>query len=471
MGRWEALAETSIDSLDAQAVERFLRAAQAMVNDAERLVTLAAARAASLSIPTVDNTLRKAGCMSSRDARRLARRGEIVAKQPSLGSSPGAVIDTAARACGSLPTSAERDAFLDLAPEVASTCATAETASRRFGALADKVRRQNAEDRLEAQRAAVRAFRGIDPETGMFWLRAELDPETGSRVFAAWDSAVAKVAAAANGNHSPHAYGVALIEMLLGSGAGGQPGAELNIVVDALTLAQWRHTGSVCETYDGQPLPENVVDRLGCVANIAVTVLDEHGELVELGRQRRLPSKAQRNGLRAIYNGCGWPECDARWSACEIHHIKFWEHFGPTDPCNLIPLCRRHHHDIHDRKWQLEMASDRSLTITAPDGSVQSCGPPSRASAAAAASAATSAAASVGASAAARCVAGAARPVRAGPLPEPEPRPPDSPRTRSTTDPSATTATRRRLGEPPGCPDQTGSNTNDHQSPLDNARP
>jgi hypothetical protein len=32
------------------------------------------------------------------------------------------------------------------------------------------------------------------------------------------------------------------------------------------------------------------------------------------------------------------------------------------------PLCKRHHHDIHDRGWIITLDPDRNLTITLPDG-------------------------------------------------------------------------------------------------------
>ena len=32
------------------------------------------------------------------------------------------------------------------------------------------------------------------------------------------------------------------------------------------------------------------------------------------------------------------------------------------------PLCKRHHHDIHDRGWIITLDPERNLTITLPDG-------------------------------------------------------------------------------------------------------
>jgi hypothetical protein len=62
---------------------------------------------------------------------------------------------------------------------------------------------------------------------------------------------------------------------------------------------------------------------------------------------------------------------------CEIHHIHWFEHGGPTDLDNLVPLCSRHHHLVHDLGWHLHLAPDRTLTITPPSGTPPSGTPPS----------------------------------------------------------------------------------------------
>jgi len=58
--------------------------------------------------------------------------------------------------------------------------------------------------------------------------------------------------------------------------------------------------------------------------------------------------------------------------------VIWWERGGFTDLANLLPLCCWHHHAIHDRGWQLTLTENRELTITYPDGSTQSTGPPRR---------------------------------------------------------------------------------------------
>ncbi len=372
MGRWESLSELDVGSLGLVEAEAALAATCRLSAEVGKLQNRLAAQVASFGAP-VEPVVRANSACTNREARQAAARGSAIADQPALGELPSSHVDAAARAASDL-SHAERREFFDQAPAVADTCATPEASQRRLVKLADSVRRQSKSDRLEAQRAAVKASRGRT-DSGMCWLYGEFDPETGAQVFAAWDAAIARRAKQSNGSHGAHTMGLALADLIL-SGSGDRPGAEVNLLIDAHTLAGYEHDGSVSETYDGDPMPPTVIERLGCIANLAVQVINEHGTVINHGRGRRLPSKQQRHWLRATYAGCGWPGCDAPWSACEIHHVTFWRHLGSTDIDNLLPRCRRHHHDIHDRGWHLTLKPDRSIEIRDPRGRVQTHGPP-----------------------------------------------------------------------------------------------
>jgi hypothetical protein len=72
------------------------------------------------------------------------------------------------------------------------------------------------------------------------------------------------------------------------------------------------------------------------------------------------------------------PGCAARFELCKIHHVHWWRHGGRTDLCNLLPICVKHHTLVHKHGWQLQLAADRTLTITHPDGTTMTTGPPRR---------------------------------------------------------------------------------------------
>jgi 5-methylcytosine-specific restriction endonuclease McrA len=99
---------------------------------------------------------------------------------------------------------------------------------------------------------------------------------------------------------------------------------------------------------------------------------------VDLGRSTRLANRSQRRVLRALYPTCAIPGCEARFEQCTIHHVRWWRHGGHTNLDNLVPLCSRHHHRVHDSGWDLTLDANRVLTIVRPDGTLMSTGPPTR---------------------------------------------------------------------------------------------
>ncbi len=74
-----------------------------------------------------------------------------------------------------------------------------------------------------------------------------------------------------------------------------------------------------------------------------------------------------------MHRGCAFPGCEIGFDACRIHHVTWWwEHSGPTDLDNLLPVCERHHHLVHEGGWQLTLDNDpqRTATWVRPDGSL-----------------------------------------------------------------------------------------------------
>jgi len=110
-------------------------------------------------------------------------------------------------------------------------------------------------------------------------------------------------------------------------------------------------------------------------------VLHAPGEL-NLGRTTRLANRAQRRALRALYSCCAIPGCTVAYDRCKLHHIIWWTNDGPTDLDNLLPVCSVHHSNIHHDDWTIELGPNRQLTLTLPDGSILTTGPPHRRTAA-----------------------------------------------------------------------------------------
>ncbi|MEZ5245696.1 MAG: HNH endonuclease signature motif containing protein [Acidimicrobiales bacterium] len=78
------------------------------------------------------------------------------------------------------------------------------------------------------------------------------------------------------------------------------------------------------------------------------------GQPIWVGRDHRTATLEQWKALIARDRGC--VGCGAEVSRCEAHHVIAWLACGPTDIDNLVLLCCRCHHDVHDR--QMELARD-----------------------------------------------------------------------------------------------------------------
>ena len=53
-----------------------------------------------------------------------------------------------------------------------------------------------------------------------------------------------------------------------------------------------------------------------------------------------------------------------------MHHIEFFRNGGKTAVNNLLPLCEKHHHLVHEGGCRLTMTSGRIATWRRPDGTI-----------------------------------------------------------------------------------------------------
>ncbi|MCA0328316.1 MAG: HNH endonuclease [Actinobacteria bacterium] len=72
-----------------------------------------------------------------------------------------------------------------------------------------------------------------------------------------------------------------------------------------------------------------------------------------VGRESRTATKAQRKALAAGQQHCMFPGCRVDASRCEAHHVLPWERGGATCLSDLILLCSRHHHLVHEGRWRI----------------------------------------------------------------------------------------------------------------------
>ncbi|WP_285726576.1 HNH endonuclease signature motif containing protein [Psychromicrobium xiongbiense] len=101
------------------------------------------------------------------------------------------------------------------------------------------------------------------------------------------------------------------------------------------------------------PVRESLVEHLLCDGNLTPVLFGQDGQVLDLGRTRRLFTPTQRLALTARDRGCTFPGCTIPAPWCEAHHIQPWHHNGPTDISNGTLLCSRHHHLIHQNHWTI----------------------------------------------------------------------------------------------------------------------
>lgn len=344
--------------------------------------------AAGNSVPAAD-LLTRCGGVSAAEGRRKDERSKTISDAPSFGDAlaTGSIgaehVDALAGATSRLDDTI-KTALLD---QEADLLAAAESLSpEKFGRhVRDRARLLETDHGIERnrqQRKQTFITHRINQQTGMHEGRFALHPELGTRIFGAIDQQVqADVKAGiANGdteyiNRSVDRNQLAAeaLGTLVAAGHGELRPAEadITVIVDHQTLRTGEcHDQTICETHDGAILPPDSVRRLLCNGRITPVYLDADGSPFNLGRTRRTANRAQRRALRAIYHTCAFHGCDVAFHRCEIHHILPWELGGPTDLINLLPICSRHHHLIHEVGWRLDLAPDRTLTVTQPDGTI-----------------------------------------------------------------------------------------------------
>ena len=102
----------------------------------------------------------------------------------------------------------------------------------------------------------------------------------------------------------------------------------------------------------GHNMTADQVRRLACSAKIIPVVLGGKGEILDLGRSRRLFSPAQRKAIRLRDKRCRGEGCDIKAAWTQIHHLRPWSEGGNTDLDNGRCYCDHHHHLMHDPRYE-----------------------------------------------------------------------------------------------------------------------
>lgn len=359
---------------------RTLSAARARIDAVETNVLVAISRLHTAGSPgakpadTADNLTEGTG-ESRTQARRKARRAELVDHHPIVSHAlAGGLISAGhADALSAIPEALSEALLADL-PDLLERAA-----SQSVDQFADTIRRWKERQALRSgddhhkSRHDQRSFRlRRDRHIGMSRVGGLLDAETAAKVETLLgrieqqmlredqQSAAEDPDFKLRTSSQRRADALARIfDLALGAESDGCRAAEPTVVV-TIQLSDL-----ISGLGDGEALRGGVVSaetarRMACEGGIIPAVLGSSGQVLDLGRRTRLATAAQRLALEARYGGCAVPSCDAPFHWCHAHHIDHWESGGPTDLSNLIPICTRHHRQVHDGRLQIQR--DRSGT-------------------------------------------------------------------------------------------------------------
>jgi 5-methylcytosine-specific restriction endonuclease McrA len=117
---------------------------------------------------------------------------------------------------------------------------------------------------------------------------------------------------------------------------------------------------------EGSHVSAETSRRLACDASRVVMRHDQEGRLLEVGARTRTIPSALRRALLDRDRSCRFPGCHVRVG--QGHHVRHWAQGGPTTLGNLVLLCRRHHHAVHEEGYQVSRGPDGTLEFRRPDG-------------------------------------------------------------------------------------------------------
>jgi hypothetical protein len=141
----------------------------------------------------------------------------------------------------------------------------------------------------------------------------------------------------------------------------GGDATTVMVTIDHATLTDQVGSSGVA-IIDDQPLSAAAVRRLACTARIIPAVLGGNSEVLDLGRTRRLFSRAQRKALALRHQRCRKRGCKVKAAWTEAHHLRQpWSEGGNTDLDDGTLLCCYHHHIAHDPRYETRVDPDGEI--------------------------------------------------------------------------------------------------------------
>ncbi|WP_418064180.1 DUF222 domain-containing protein [Pimelobacter simplex] len=135
---------------------------------------------------------------------------------------------------------------------------------------------------------------------------------------------------------------------LLEAGAGANPvGRWDQTPISAEQIREWLAQPGGATSITVRP----VIDLADHVPVTAYEIPDRHRQQVELRDHT-----------------CRFPYCTRPATRCDLDHARPHGQGGPTCPCNLVPLCRRHHRAKTHSQWRYQVTTIGTYLWRSPAG-------------------------------------------------------------------------------------------------------
>ncbi|MGL3805151.1 HNH endonuclease signature motif containing protein [Paeniglutamicibacter sp. R2-26] len=130
-----------------------------------------------------------------------------------------------------------------------------------------------------------------------------------------------------------------------GAGPTGAPPAARLVVLIQLDVLMGLARGAGYSAH-GLEIPVGRVRRMLANDGVIPVVLGGRGEVLDVGREKRLLPGPLKHAVLARDGGCLYPGCTVPPELCEFNHIVQWQDGGATSVANCHPACTAHHHMI-----------------------------------------------------------------------------------------------------------------------------
>ena len=128
-----------------------------------------------------------------------------------------------------------------------------------------------------------------------------------------------------------------------------------------------RKLAGTAVTFEGTDLDAAATVLLTC-DSIVQRVMVAGDKILDMGREVRTATVAQRRAIITRDRHCRAPGCSTRAKHCDVHHVDHWINGGRTDVHRMVLLCGTHHRQFHRPGYRMELDEDAVFTVHAPKG-------------------------------------------------------------------------------------------------------